>query len=167
MIAGHWSEQRLCGHQDTGLFRRTLANGTDQVVTACLHCGYATSPALPFRDHPHRAGYPTLEPHPEPCDCHPRQPTVEPLAAWRPVTATVDYDAYLASPQWAERRRYFLARAMHRCQLCKQRGGPNGQGLNVHHSDYSRLGSELEIDVVVLCRACHERHHGHIGEQAA
>lgn len=61
------------------------------------------------------------------------------------------YKAYLESDEWRERRRYFLARAMNRCQLCKRPAvSPEGKGLDVHHADYSRLGAELDIDLIVL-----------------
>jgi hypothetical protein len=70
----------------------------------------------------------------------------------------VDYGAYLASPQWDERRRYHLTRVFNRCQLCNARNDPNNP-LQVHHRTYVRLGAELDIDVIVLCRDCHQHFH--------
>lgn len=174
MIARHWTEQNLCGHDRETWARRILSNGTTHVVRACADCGHVLTVAQRFADHPARAAYPELSPHPDPCDCHQsRASTIERLATLQNEGQAgltwnrAGYDAYLESPEWAERRTYYLARAMHRCQLCKRAGGPGGAGLNVHHADYSRLGAELEIDVIVLCRACHQRHHGHIGRENA
>lgn len=159
ITALHWSEQRLCSHPDVGqLVRFRFVDGTEQVTRACEHCGKRTGLWLPFADHPDRAEYPLLVSHPDPCDCHPTKLEQAITTPARP-SRRVEYDEYLHSPEWQERRQYFLARAMYRCQLCK-RPGPQGRGLNVHHSDYSRLGAELEIDVIVLCRNCHARHHG-------
>jgi hypothetical protein len=65
-----------------------------------------------------------------------------------------DYDAYLASPEWWQRREAAVAAAGGRCQLC------NGtKNLNVHHRTYVRLGRENPSDLTVLCRGCHEKHH--------
>lgn len=64
------------------------------------------------------------------------------------------YGAYLRSSAWRVRRDAALARALSRCQVC------NGdQGLNVHHRTYERIGRELESDLTVLCRSCHELFH--------
>jgi hypothetical protein len=65
-----------------------------------------------------------------------------------------DYNAYLKSPQWAERSRAALSRAENRCQLCY-----SGEALNVHHRTYVRLRCERPADLTVLCRDCHVRHH--------
>lgn len=173
--AGHWSEQRLCSHSRCQVLRWTLSNGVEQVATGCIDCGKRTGQWLAHAEHPNRATYPLVQTHPDPCDCHDRARSsaiarlqqIQQRDGSPPRWNRDAYDQYLASAEWAERRRYFLSRAMHRCQLCKTRGAADGRGLDVHHSDYSRLGAELEIDVIVLCRRCHAHHHGHIGQQAA
>lgn len=167
-IAGkHWSEQRLCSHPDFVLVRYQMSNGSEQITDACAHCGHrAGNQWLPYSNHPNRADYPLLIPHPDPCDCHPVAPTRLRVTNTATVLQGQSYADYLNGPAWQERRQYFLARAMYRCQLCKY-PGPGGRGLNVHHSDYTRLGGELEIDVIVLCRDCHARHHHKLGAHAA
>lgn len=65
-----------------------------------------------------------------------------------------DYYAYLKSPEWQVCRRMMLDHARHRCQLC------NGtRHLQVHHRTYERLGREHFQDLIVLCDACHAKHH--------
>jgi hypothetical protein len=73
---------------------------------------------------------------------------VDPRAAYR---------AYLQSDAWRERRARTLAEAGGSCQLDASHQGP----FDVHHNSYERLGAELPSDLVVLCRSCHGRHHGH------
>ncbi len=65
-----------------------------------------------------------------------------------------DYVAYLRSEKWARKRAKALTLAGNRCVLCN-----SSVGLNVHHRTYQRIGNERLDDLIVLCRACHERHH--------
>lgn len=68
------------------------------------------------------------------------------------------YVDYLRTPHWRSIRRDALRRADGRCQLCNSPPHRH-QPLNVHHRTYERRGAERPEDVIVLCRACHERHH--------
>jgi len=65
------------------------------------------------------------------------------------------YQEYLQTAHWHRVRILALERGHHRCALC-----PTERELEVHHSNYARRGFEQSEDVVVLCRACHQRHHG-------
>ncbi len=58
--------------------------------------------------------------------------------------------------EWQVLRNQMLRRAGYRCQLCSA----SGVRLNVHHNTYDNYGEERLEDLVVLCRPCHERHHG-------
>ena len=64
------------------------------------------------------------------------------------------YQEYLQTPEWQTTRKRALKRAGYRCQLCNSNGC-----LHVHHNDYSRLGEEDNVDLVVLCATCHARYH--------
>jgi hypothetical protein len=67
----------------------------------------------------------------------------------------LEYDTYLASPEWRERSEYMRRKANYRCHLCND----HTTNLNVHHRTYERVGREFDDDLVVLCRDCHERFH--------
>lgn len=64
------------------------------------------------------------------------------------------YRVYLRTGHWQKVRKEALDRAGHRCALCNRQ-----DGLQVHHRTYERLGCERGADVIVLCDACHKRHH--------
>lgn len=65
------------------------------------------------------------------------------------------YLAYLASPRWRAKRAAAFASQGRRCRGC----GATGM-LDVHHLSYKRFGGrERPTDLVVVCRACHERIH--------
>lgn len=67
---------------------------------------------------------------------------------------TVSYEAYIASPEWRERREERIRAVGGRCQLCNQAGE-----LHVHHRTYARVGREFDSDLTVLCARCHEKYH--------
>lgn len=64
------------------------------------------------------------------------------------------YDEYLRTRHWQQQRDLALRAAADCCQLCNA-----DKGLDVHHRTYARLGRERPADLIVLCRACHTRHH--------
>ena len=69
------------------------------------------------------------------------------------------YNAYLASPEWAEFRKYALRFHGERCNHCLRRKSQLGRDewLEIDHLTYIRVGQELLEDVQVLCNTCHRR----------
>ncbi len=66
-----------------------------------------------------------------------------------------EYDAYLHSSVWQEKREKALTRDGHRCRLCN-----SSNRLNVHHRCYPKiLGTEPLEDLITLCMKCHEKFH--------
>lgn len=68
-----------------------------------------------------------------------------------------EYHEYLRSLEWKDRRDDKLWEAGYRCSMC----GADGYDvrLEVHHLTYERVGHERSEDLMVLCRACHEKRH--------
>jgi hypothetical protein len=64
------------------------------------------------------------------------------------------YRAYLQSEGWRITRNRALKIARYTCQRCGAR-----RNVQVHHRTYERLGCEVDGDLEVLCRDCHEGHH--------
>lgn len=64
------------------------------------------------------------------------------------------YSEYLASTQWAKRRRAIFARANGKCEGCGEGGAEE-----VHHLTYEHVGAEFLFELVAVCRKCHERLH--------
>jgi hypothetical protein len=65
-----------------------------------------------------------------------------------------EYRAYLRSNHWRQFRKSVLA-VRSECETCGCKSL-----LNVHHLTYANIGYEDELDVMVLCDACHSRVHG-------
>jgi hypothetical protein len=67
---------------------------------------------------------------------------------------TMPYREYLRTAHWQRCRDLALKRAGYACQLCNGRGE-----LHVHHRTYERRGAEIDADLIVLCKRCHQRFH--------
>lgn len=67
--------------------------------------------------------------------------------------------AYLKTPQWNTLRKSILKRDNYTCQACTTNNVP----LEVHHITYENFMEENDIDLISLCRECHERQHQYYG----
>ncbi|PVE26448.1 hypothetical protein DC522_01405 [Microvirga sp. KLBC 81] len=62
------------------------------------------------------------------------------------------YEAYIASPEWRQKRQEALVRDGHRCRVCNA-----SEQLEVHHRSYGpSLGLETLDDLTTLCADCHK-----------
>lgn len=76
---------------------------------------------------------------------------------WKPEEdkgTTVDYNEYMESDAWANKRFERLKKDNFQCQMCG-----SAKNLNVHHVTYERLGNEDMNDLVTLCNKCHSKVH--------
>jgi hypothetical protein len=64
-------------------------------------------------------------------------------------------DKYLRSEDWRSLRAAKLDKQHNRCQLC----GFVSESNDVHHVKYKKLFDVMPKDLVVVCRACHEKIH--------
>ena len=64
-----------------------------------------------------------------------------------------EYNKYMRTPEWQEKRRLVRSRSK---GLCEQCGGP---GKEVHHLTYDRFGHEHLDDLQMLCTPCHSMEH--------
>ena len=64
------------------------------------------------------------------------------------------YAEYLETDHWTRLRDLAMERDGHECRMCRSR-----RTLNVHHLTYDRRGCELLLDLITLCRRCHEAQH--------
>ena len=60
---------------------------------------------------------------------------------------------YLQSEWWKERAARKRKSCNYKCNRCK------GPGFDVHHKTYERMYAELDQDLDVLCRNCHQEEH--------
>ncbi|MGD9657382.1 MAG: HNH endonuclease [Methylocystis sp.] len=70
-----------------------------------------------------------------------------------------EYDAYLRTKKWTEKRRKVIERAGGLCEGCRERPPED-----VHHLSYDHICDEFLFELVALCRPCHEKIHGKTAE---
>jgi 5-methylcytosine-specific restriction endonuclease McrA len=64
-----------------------------------------------------------------------------------------EYNSYIQSDEWKDKRRQRLNYDAHRCINCGSK-----VGVEVHHKNYDCFGGEdVKQDLVTLCRKCHNK----------
>lgn len=63
----------------------------------------------------------------------------------------MNFKRYLASREWALKKRAARSRSGGTCERCGQ-----APSAHVHHLTYERIGEELLEDLLDVCRGCHE-----------
>ena len=67
-----------------------------------------------------------------------------------------NYNDYLRSEHWQDvKKRYRQSRYPWVCFCC----GASDRPLDLHHRSYKRLGQERLMDLLPLCRECHDAVH--------
>ena len=71
-----------------------------------------------------------------------------------------NYNDYLNSDEWKERRKAFKSKSCGRCFICERKSG----SMEVHHKTYYRNGvsilhNEKDTDLALLCHTCHDKLH--------
>jgi len=85
-----------------------------------------------------------------------KKPSIYVKTRRRKTRAQRQYQKYLQSPEWKDRRKGILRRANGRCERC----GDECDRLHVHHLTYARLGCERDTDLLAICNRCHCEDHG-------
>lgn len=142
-----------CVHQHGEVRRRIIADGRISYVSQCVACGHTS---LPIAAKKALAQSPSPPPYDNYMESRRRAAkSAEYVKAYlelKPALKT-EYRAYLASPQWAQRRREVLGRAGGLCEICAQ------PATQVHHLHYRNIGNEQRGDLMAVCRECHELIH--------
>lgn len=68
--------------------------------------------------------------------------------------ASAQYNLYLKSPEWFEKRNAVLQRDQYKCRNCDSK-----KNIQVHHKTYANVYNERLTDLVTLCDECHKKYH--------
>mgnify|MGYP001613151837 FL=1 len=71
-----------------------------------------------------------------------------------------DYKKYLESPHWQKTKERFYVFFEKKCQRCESK-----EKINLHHTDYRKIGIEGEGDLIPLCQDCHTEFHKIYGKK--
>jgi len=76
------------------------------------------------------------------------------IAGKRTVKRGAEYYAYLRSDAWYEvKLRYLQSKLPKNCYIC---AAPWSNAFVFHHRTYKNLGCERLMDIVPVCRPCHD-----------
>lgn len=70
-----------------------------------------------------------------------------------------EYNNYLSTPDWKQKRQKVLNRSNRVCEGCLEK-----TATQVHHKTYQNVGNEFLFELVALCGYCHDRIHGELNE---
>jgi 5-methylcytosine-specific restriction endonuclease McrA len=146
-------ERYLCIHQRREIRRRIIADGRVSYVSQCEACGHTS---LPISAKKALAQSPSPPPYDHVMESRWRAAkSAEYVRAYHELKPALraEYLAYLASPQWAQKRIEILERANGLCEICAQIAS------QVHHLHYRNIGKEQAGDLMAVCRVCHELIH--------
>jgi 5-methylcytosine-specific restriction endonuclease McrA len=68
------------------------------------------------------------------------------------------YTAYIESKYWEDRKNKYYQIHGKKCSVCG-----STRYVSLHHLDYTRLGDELDEDLVAACWSCHKKFHEKYG----
>lgn len=66
----------------------------------------------------------------------------------------IDFDGYMNSSMWEEKRKSILERDGYKCTFCG-----SAKNLRVHHITYENIPYEKDGDLITVCNKCHEKLH--------
>ena len=147
-----------CRHTKTEYRRKICVNGTTQIRSQCIDCGFTYSGSVAKSQCPPEhllsdvdedaAKVASSLSHNKLMALH-EQAKLERRHEWFRM-----YDAYLQSDEWKERRRLVFVRDNYICQGCL-----TCRAEQVHHLSYANVGEELLFELMSICKQCHDRIH--------
>lgn len=157
---------QCCDLPDPKPVKLTTSTGTIQVRNQCQNCGDVGGNSLGGFSKEQRENLPALDQ----AKREDRQSKWSEMqkAFWEKVSGKRSekqalgkqqwmhqYNAYLNSPAWKEKRLAVLKRDNYLCQCCL-----NAYATQVHHKSYQFVdlkGNEPAFDLVAICVPCHEK----------
>jgi hypothetical protein len=142
-IVNDSQDKTLCGKHLSAIPGNLCVDDYEQVVKGKGYCrtchySYATRPERERRERELREENAARE----------REAKEESERWWR------EYNVYLLSVAWREKRAHVLERAGYKCEGCGV-----ARATQVHHLTYKHVRNEFLFELKAVCDACHERAH--------
>lgn len=143
--------------------RRTIRNGSVQLVMQCRTCGDAVGSPVGRKEAERLYAIDKLPPF---------DPEIRVAFDVRSFAEYEEkrgrqkrefddwYATYRGSPEWKRRRDLVMRRCGGICEGCGE-----SPAAVVHHLTYDHVGDELLFELVGVCDRCHDRAHGRDAEQ--
>ena len=145
----------MCTCDQAEIRRRTKSNGAIVYVKQCLVCGAQVGTEI-SKTNPEITRLATCDPFDNDLVARvslARQAVVEERQRQQNEADDAwwdNYNAYLRTAAWAERRAKVLKRDKYLCQACL-----SAQATEAHHLTYKHVGREPLFELVAVCHTCH------------
>jgi hypothetical protein len=149
-----------CDHASRELRLRIIADGRPAYYRQCVRCGHAGRAISAREVRSELQGKTEAPPFDDDLEVKWRaRKHAEYVKTYQDIAPKLreEYEAYLKSDEWADRRTATLKRAEYVCQVCE-----HFPATQVHHIHYDRIGGELDSDLLAVCSFCHGLLHGRI-----
>lgn len=143
-----------CRHDSTEVRCKVAKNGAKIYMRQCLVCGRSTTTAIKHADLGDLNQYGDWD-HKLESDWYDRQ-----RQAWADERDQVnedrnrEYQSYLRTDTWKDKRNRVLARDKYVCQACLRRNA-----TEVHHTTYEHIMNEPLFELISICDVCHRALH--------
>ena len=140
-----------CRHLNTAIRYRDASNGARQYRGQCLNCGAGVGNFIKHGDIESPA---LVEPFDEILPEHYnsiKRDRYNDLVHTDRQSWWDEYNAYMQTPEWKQRRVQVLKRDRYTCQACL-----NATATDAHHKTYDHFRQEPLFDLVAVCRPCHK-----------
>lgn len=149
-----------CRHTTSHLTDRRLSNGSHAIYRQCKTCGATVGTAI-ARSKLTVEQIAALSPFDEnlatayhECRRVARVEAQESESQKAHIESQQEYQEYLKTPQWYEKRNAVMKRDNYVCQGCLRR-----RATQVHHLTYAHKYNELLFELVAICDHCHAQAH--------
>lgn len=151
--------EKSCKHENQHLVRHVIRGGSKQVKMQCLTCGATLGQAVSQKSAPENipdADYSLQQKYKN-------QRALDYNAIFRKHFQIQkskiskwdsEYQDYLKSSEWREKRELVIRRAGNICEGCGK--APIEE---IHHLTYTRVKREMLFDLVGVCKSCHDKIH--------
>lgn len=148
-----------CDHEETEIRYIVASNGVKHYKLQCLVCGQKVGEAIPYRE---IENIEDVLPYDEQLYSYYKGQIMERAneiaqerhAQWqaRRTPWDRDYQRYLESDAWKDKRQRVLQRDNYTCKACEKR-----PATQAHHLTYKHVFNEPLFDLVSVCDVCHDQ----------
>ncbi len=147
-----------CDHSATEYRDRTIAGGGIQRIRQCLNCGKSVGNAKKLDSQVAVSSWDNILVERAEQNRDSVRERIYEAALKRTSSLEIegyaDYEEYLRSEKWKQKRTAVLNRDSGICQACL-----SSEADQVHHLTYDRIFDEPLFDLVAICQPCHEQLH--------